>query len=64
MSFAEFINMGGYGFYIWSSYILTVIVFAVLYGTAKARRGQLIRNIRVQSTNRNRNTSNNDETTS
>ncbi len=28
-SFNEFIHMGGYGFYVWSSYGLTVVVLLV-----------------------------------
>ncbi|MEE9343709.1 MAG: heme exporter protein CcmD [Gammaproteobacteria bacterium] len=26
MTFSEFIHMGGYGFYVWTSYALTLIV--------------------------------------
>ena len=29
MSFSEFLDMGGYGFYVWSSYGLTLIVLAI-----------------------------------
>jgi len=29
MSFSEFINMGGYAFYVWSSYGLTLVILAI-----------------------------------
>lgn len=28
-SFADFLNMGGYGFYVWFAYLFTLFVFAV-----------------------------------
>ena len=31
MSFEEFINMDGFGFYIWTSYAITAIVFIGLF---------------------------------
>ena len=39
-SFAEFLNMGGYGPYVWSSVIIVLLLFAVLIvesATAKTR---------------------------
>ena len=29
MSFAEFLAMGGYGFYVWGAYVVTVALIAV-----------------------------------
>ena len=29
MSFSEFLDMGGYGFYVWSSYGITLLILAV-----------------------------------
>ena len=29
MSFSEFIDMGGYAFYVWSSYGITLVILAV-----------------------------------
>lgn len=31
---ADFLNMGGYAFFIWPSYILTIVVLVVLGGLA------------------------------
>jgi len=42
--------MGGYGFYIWTSYILTGVLFVGLYLSARMRRKQLIQQISVQKT--------------
>ena len=29
MSFSEFLDMGGYGFYVWSSYGIALVILAV-----------------------------------
>ncbi len=29
MSFSEFLDMGGYAFYVWSSYGLTLVILAI-----------------------------------
>ena len=29
MSLAEFFAMGGYGFYVWGSYVMTVVLVAI-----------------------------------
>ena len=35
---SEFFSMGGYGFYVWMAYGVTVIVLAVEVATLRARR--------------------------
>ena len=46
MSFQEFINMGGYGFYIWSSYLITAVVFIGLFIALKMQKNRLIKQLR------------------
>jgi len=40
-SFSEFINMGGYGFYVWGSYGVTFILLAAEVIMLRARRRRL-----------------------
>jgi len=37
MSLAEFVSMGGYGFYVWGSYLACVLVIAVEIVAVRAR---------------------------
>ena len=46
MSFQEFIHMGGFGFYIWTSYFLGLIVFVGLVVSLKQQRKKLIKQLR------------------
>lgn len=46
MSFQEFIHMGGFGFYIWTSYFLGLIVFVGLFISVKQQRKKLIKQLR------------------
>ena len=46
MSFQEFIDMGGYGFYIWTSYAIATVVFVGLYVSVKMQRTKLIKQLR------------------
>ncbi len=46
MSFQEFIDMGGYGFYIWSSYAIAAIVLTGLFVLVKTQRNKLIKQLR------------------
>ena len=46
MSFEEFINMGGFGFYIWTSYTITAIICIGLFVMFKIQRNQLIKQLR------------------
>lgn len=46
MSFQEFIDMGGYGFYIWSSYAIAAIVLIGLFVLVKTQRNKLIKQLR------------------
>ena len=42
MSWVEFWHMGGYAFYVWTSWGLTALVMLWLVGSAKLRRKKLI----------------------
>ncbi len=46
MTFQEFINMGGYGYFVWGSYFITAIVFVGLYVSLKMQRNKLIKQLR------------------
>ena len=46
MSFEEFIHMGGFGFYIWTSYFLAFIVFVGLIISVTQQRKKLIKQLR------------------
>lgn len=35
---SEFFNMGGYGFYVWGSYVVTAVAIAVEVVAVRARR--------------------------
>jgi len=42
MSASEFFYMGGYGFYVWGSYLLTFVVIIVEVMTVVRRRKKLL----------------------
>lgn len=44
-SFSEFINMGGYGFYVWLSFGATAVILALLLFISKAGHQQIITQI-------------------
>ena len=46
MSFQEFIHMGGFGFYIWTSYFIGLIVFIGLVVSVRQQRKKLIKQLR------------------
>ncbi len=46
MSFQDFINMGGHGFYIWSSYLIATIVFVGLFVSLRMQRNRLLKQLR------------------
>ncbi len=46
MSFQEFINMGGHGFYIWSSYMITAVLFIGLFISLKIQKNRLMKQLR------------------
>ncbi len=48
MTLAEFLHMGGYGFYVWSSYALTLVVLAANLISALRRHRRLLRDLREQ----------------
>jgi heme exporter protein D len=41
-SLGEFLNMGGYGFYVWSSYGMCAVLVAVELWSARARRQRAV----------------------
>lgn len=41
-SFAEFIAMGGHGAYVWSSWVITLLLILGLIGHARLERRQLM----------------------
>lgn len=47
-NFSEFVAMGGYAKYVWSSWALTVIAFACLIISALRKRKQVYRNFEKQ----------------
>lgn len=46
MSLQEFLHMGGFGFYIWTSYIITAAMFIGLFVVVKLQRDQLLKQLR------------------
>ena len=46
MTLQEFIDMGGYGGYIWGSYGIALVVFVALFLSARAQRKSLIAKLR------------------
>lgn len=45
MSFQEFIHMGGYGFYIWTSYAAATVIFIGLYVSVKMQNKKLVKQL-------------------
>lgn len=45
MTFAEFIDMGGYGFYVWSCYGSAAVVFVALFLHVKMQKKKLIKQL-------------------
>lgn len=44
-SFSEFINMGGYGFYVWLSFGVSALLLVILFLDSKAGHQRTINNI-------------------
>ncbi|WP_057830501.1 heme exporter protein CcmD [Colwellia sp. TT2012] len=44
-SFSDFINMGGYGFYVWLSFGATALILTLLLISSKAGHQQIIHQI-------------------
>lgn len=42
MKLAEFLNMGGYGFYVWGSYLVTALALAIEIRLVIGRRRQAV----------------------
>jgi heme exporter protein D len=47
-SFSEFINMGGYGTYVWGSYIVTFVLLTAEIIALRARRRRLAQTASVR----------------
>ncbi len=58
MSFQEFIDMGGYGFYIWSGYLITAVVFIGLFISLKMQKNRLIKQLRRRNRHQQESTNN------
>jgi heme exporter protein D len=48
MSFEQFLNMGGYGWYVWPSYGLTALVLLINYLSPMLQRKQLLRQLALK----------------
>lgn len=54
MSLAEFFAMGGYGFYVWGSYLVTAVLLVIEVGLLVRRRRTLLRRLgRINRMNEN-----------
>ena len=59
-SWSDFINMGGYGFYVWLSYGMSLVALVILAVQSKRARQAVLRNVlretqrevRLQQTNK------------
>ncbi len=58
MSFHEFIDMGGYGFYIWTSYLITAVIFIGLFISLKMQKNRLIKQLRRRNRHQQESTNN------
>ncbi len=58
MSFHEFIDMGGYGFYIWTSYLITAVIFIGLFISLKMQKNHLIKQLRRRNRHQQESTNN------
>ena len=47
-SVSEFFAMGGYAFYVWGSFGITALVMAIEMGLLRARRRELIDQLRTE----------------
>jgi heme exporter protein D len=48
MSVEQFLNMGGYGWYVWPSYGLTALVLLINYLSPMLQRKQLLRQLALK----------------
>ena len=48
MSFEQFLNMGGYGWYVWPSYGLTALVLLINCLSPMLQRKQLLRQLALK----------------
>jgi heme exporter protein D len=46
---SEFLNMGGYGFYVWLSYGITFAVLAANLAWTRARNRQVLESLRLRA---------------
>ena len=54
MNLSEFFNMGGYAFYVWSSWLLSVAAMLGLFILAKYRNAKIHRELKLQLRRRER----------
>jgi heme exporter protein D len=55
-SLSEFINMGGYGTYVWGSYLVTLVLLTAEIIALRARKRKLAQSVSAQATLETRNT--------
>ena len=48
MNLEEFFHMGGYAFYVWSSYGLTFIVLMLIFFRPMMAKKQVLKNLRMK----------------
>ena len=48
MSLSEFLHMGGYAFYVWTSYAIATVVLVANLVVARHKRSKLLQEIAVQ----------------
>jgi len=53
-SFADFLNMGGYGFYVWLSYGVSAVLLVSLVITGKSKHKAMLAKISKQQTRENK----------
>ncbi len=44
-NFSEFLHMGGYGFYVWTCYILTLLIFLGLIVAVRVEHRKIVRQL-------------------
>jgi len=50
MTFSEFLSMGGYGFYVWTSWGIALVTMSFLVIRAITKRRSILKNLNEQAT--------------
>ncbi len=51
MNWSEFFSMGGRGFYVWGSYVVTFVFLLIEIILLRQRRKQILKKLRFNATN-------------